>query len=258
MICRQVGIFQVGNLVLKTADRKPGALTVAAQVRGVVAVVHVHVVRVVATELRRTPEVREVALVVVTPSADPVAGRQRREPESVRAVTAFAFIFVPAAGGLEDRTGSIPPISVIFILHSAHRREQCLEFSFAGQVPALGADSLDVPGRKVTFIFIAALLLRLAHRRGPGVQATVLGAVAVSAVVTVAIPRLIVQVLCHPHLVADGHRLVGFAVTGIGQGTVIAFALTIHVTGSRRCYRTAGLRHFTRRGGIVIANRRRR
>ena len=87
----------LGLLVLKATNRKTDALEVVAQVRIGAEVVQVHAVREVAIVLRRTPEVRVVALVVVIPTAVPAASRQRREGIGIRAVAAT----VPAASGLE-------------------------------------------------------------------------------------------------------------------------------------------------------------
>ena len=122
MICRQVGIFQVGNLVLKATDREPVALTAAAPGRAVV------VVRADTIELRRTPEVRVVALVEVTHIVVLVAGRQRRETERIRSVAAI----VPTSLRLELDTG---------IILAANRREQSFPFRGVRQVPTLGANA---------------------------------------------------------------------------------------------------------------------
>ena len=72
-------------LVLETTNRKPDVLIVVALVHVAAVVVQDHAVRVVTTVLRRTPEVRLEALVVVIPNPNAVleAGRQRRETESV-------------------------------------------------------------------------------------------------------------------------------------------------------------------------------
>ena len=66
-------------LVLDASNRIPVALVVVVQVRIAVAVEQVHVVRVFAIVLCRTPEVRFDAFVFVIPIAVPVASRQRRE-----------------------------------------------------------------------------------------------------------------------------------------------------------------------------------
>ena len=97
----------------------PEILNGAVQARAVEVVAQAHVVRAVAKFLRRTPEERVIALVVVIPIVAPAAGRQRREPERIRTVAAFAFIFIPAASGLEDPTGCG---------YTAHRREQRIPF----------------------------------------------------------------------------------------------------------------------------------
>ena len=72
--------------VFDATNRKPEVLVVVVQVRIVVVVVQAHVVRVVAIVLCRTPEERVVALAVVTPIVEPVAGRQHRERVIIRAV----------------------------------------------------------------------------------------------------------------------------------------------------------------------------
>ena len=141
--CKHFCAALASLLVLETTNRKPVVLIAVVQVRVVEVDVQEHVVRVVAIVLRRTPEVRVEALVVATPIAAPVAGRQRREPESIRAVA----VIKPATGGFKGRTGTIL---------AAHRREQGLEFRFAGQMPTAGANCFCCR---------------------PGVQATVLGAV---------------------------------------------------------------------------------
>ena len=64
------------------------------QPRSVVIVVQIHVVRVADTVLRRTPEVRVDGLAEVNPVAAPAASRERREPESIRTVTAFVPAFL--------------------------------------------------------------------------------------------------------------------------------------------------------------------
>ena len=78
----------VGNLVLETTNRKPGVLAVVDQGSIDVAVAQVHEVRAVASDLSRTPEDREVALVEEIPIVVPVASRQRREGVGVRPVPA--------------------------------------------------------------------------------------------------------------------------------------------------------------------------
>ena len=61
-------------------------LTNVAQIRIVAAVVQAHAVRFVAIVVRRTPEVRVVALAVVTPTVASDANRVCREREGFRAV----------------------------------------------------------------------------------------------------------------------------------------------------------------------------
>ena len=177
-------------LVLHATNREPVVLVVVVQVRVVVAVVQAHEVRAVATVLCRvatvlcrTPEVRVVALVVVIPVAVPAAGRERREAEGVRAVAAV----IPSGRGLEGRTGCGL---------AAHCREQGFPFRCIRQVPAARARRF---------------------RRTPRVKAAVLGAVGGVVVVAVAVRGFVVEVLRHPGLRADGHRLVRLAVAGVGK-----------------------------------------
>lgn len=92
-------------LVLETTNRKTVELIVVEQERVDVVVVQTHVVRVEATVLGRTPEVREVTLVEVTPIVVPVAGRKRRKPEGI--LVGNAAIRRPASLGLQLGTRRI-------------------------------------------------------------------------------------------------------------------------------------------------------
>ena len=83
----------VGNLVLQATNREPDVLVVVQHT--VAAVVQVHV----AIALRRTPEVRVVALAVET-SVVPVASRQRRESKVIRAIATSFPAGRPAFRGL--------------------------------------------------------------------------------------------------------------------------------------------------------------
>ena len=76
----------VGNLVPKATNRVPVVLVVVEQVRTIVAVVQAHEVRAVAIVLRRTPDVRAVALAVEIPIVVPEASRQRREEIGILAI----------------------------------------------------------------------------------------------------------------------------------------------------------------------------
>ena len=86
------------SLVLYTTNRASVGLSEVVQVRVVVVVEQEHVERVLTIGLRRTPEVRIVAHVVVIPNVVPVAGRQRRETESIRSVATI----VPTSLRLEN------------------------------------------------------------------------------------------------------------------------------------------------------------
>ena len=171
----------LGLLVLDATNRKPAALVAVVQVRTDVVVAQAHVVREVDIVLCRTPEVRVVAFVVVTPIVDPEASRQRRKRVGIRAIPASCrFEFCSRCNGTTDSS------------------EQSLKLCFCRQMPACRASRF---------------------RSSPCVKATVLGAVGWSVAVTVAIRRFVVQVLCHPRLRADGDCFVSLTVTGVCYGS---------------------------------------
>ena len=94
------GGLAVGNLVPKATNRGPAELVEEVQVRIVEAVAQAHDVRFPAIVLRRTPEVRAVALVVEIPIFEPVASRQRRKSKVIQAIATSSFIIIPAFRGL--------------------------------------------------------------------------------------------------------------------------------------------------------------
>ena len=104
--CKHFCAALASLLVLEATNRKPEDLVAAAQVRIAVVIAQAHVVRVAAIVLCRTPEVRVVALAVVTPVVVPAAGRERREGEGERRegegiLVGDAAIRRPASRGLE-------------------------------------------------------------------------------------------------------------------------------------------------------------
>ena len=110
------------GLVLETTNTIPVGLVVVVQVRIVAVVAQAHEVRVVAIFLCitpflcRTPEVRVGALEVAIPNVVPVASRQRRERERIRAVA----ITIPPGRGLDFVPAvDIPPTSANRVLHSS-------------------------------------------------------------------------------------------------------------------------------------------
>ena len=89
-------------IVLYATNREPVVRVEFAQAPTVVVEEQGHAVRVVATVLGRTPEVRVVAIVVKEASVVPAAGGQRGKAEGVRVVT----IVIPARLRLEKLTCS--------------------------------------------------------------------------------------------------------------------------------------------------------
>ena len=85
--CKHFRAALTSLLVLYATDRKPVVLIVVVRTRTVVIVDQAHFVRIVAIALRGTPEDRMNALVVVIPIVASVTSRERREPESIRAIT---------------------------------------------------------------------------------------------------------------------------------------------------------------------------
>ena len=74
----------LGLLILDATDRQRRVLAEEAHFRFAVVVGKAHAVRIVAIVLRRTPEVRRIALSREISIVEPVANRKCREPESIR------------------------------------------------------------------------------------------------------------------------------------------------------------------------------
>ena len=137
-------------------------------------------------------------------------------------------MIAPAIGRLENCTicGTV-----------AHRRDQGSKLLLAGQVPAFRTNATHGIGRRTrrniaAFLAIFTPLAKAIHGRSPGVQATVFGTVGRVIVIAptggigcIVIPFIenvcvsIVQILRHPSLGADGHRLIDFVIAAVGHGT---------------------------------------
>lgn len=91
-------VWAKSPLIPETTNRKPIALIAVVQVRTVAERAQVHAVRAVAIELRRTPEVRVIAIAGEVAIVAPVASRQGGKTEGIRAVA----IAIPTRLGLEN------------------------------------------------------------------------------------------------------------------------------------------------------------
>ncbi len=152
------------------------------------------------------------------------ASRQRRERERIRAIATA----IPPGCGLEfDACRGAYRIVIVRVIRdrTIHHNKQFLPICPAGQVPAFGAKTLNRVCRRTCLAIPASRAVtpyaRSVHCRSPRVKPTVLGAIAgIVFVAVTTVLRFVVEVLGHPYLRTDGHRLVGMAVAGIRQGFV--------------------------------------
>ena len=68
-----------------------------------------------------------------------------------------------------------------------------------------------------------------------------------------AIGSIELQVLGHPHLVADGCVLVHLPVTGIGKGSTVLFSVDVHTVCRANRRRIEGVNGFFWSGGTIVA-----
>lgn len=202
-------------LVLQATDRAGEIFVAVAQERTLVAAVHVHVAGGLSVFLSSTPEEgRTVSIVEAENVAPIIASGQRGKAVGIRSfVTAN-----PPGRGPENRDR--------FVI-ATHCREQGLPFAKCRQVPATWANASNRVWRPAYLFIAAALAVRAPcantiHSCSPGIKATVVpvGAVEGFTVGTVAACRFVVEVLGHPYLRTDGHRLVGLSIATIRQGSV--------------------------------------
>ena len=196
------------QLVLEATDGNREVLVVHVMSNVVEVAVEVPVVRVVGIVLGRNPEVGVVAGTAEATIALAVAHRKNRKAVGISTVATV----VPAASGFQLCTRGTG---------SAHSCPQGVPLGVIGQVPALGAYAPNGAAGGAGFAITAALarhreLGGTVHGGSPGVQATVLGAGVSLVVVAItfgsSLVVFVVQVLRHPGLGADGHRLVGLTI----------------------------------------------
>ena len=162
----------------------------------------------------------------------PDTSRQSRERIGVRTSTFTA----PEAGRFEHLSR---------YRGTAYCCEKCIPFCLHRQVPSLRANAAHRISRHACFTETAALAVRRPHAYAihcgsPGVQATVHGALGriVSSTPTSGIGCVaiiiegnasisIIEVFRHPGLGANGDGLVGLAVTGIDQCSILTCFRTI-------------------------------
>jgi len=199
--------------VLETTDRKAVGLVAVVLVHVLVAV-EVLVVGVIATILCRTPEVGVGTHDAEITIAAPVTGRENRETIGIFAIA----VVVPTAGGLQ--LGSCGR-------GTSNSGPQSVPVRIAWQVPALGANALLNATRAARLAVCAGGIV---HGHFPGVEATVLGTVCTFVFIAAApcviahvryIARVVVQILGHPGLSADGDGLVNLAVADVGKLAVV-------------------------------------
>ena len=151
--------------------------------------------------------------------------------QNVEAIDVFPVpAFIPAALRLKNRARDRIPANV---------DEHVREIAIVRQMPPVRANTMHHIGQDILATpHIAAILRILAIRReryridcrGPGIKASILGAVigliAIAPAFALETRSLrairVIQVLGHPPLVSKLHGLVGLSVTFIGQGTVFA------------------------------------
>ena len=127
-------------------------------------------------------------------------------------------------------------------------QKQAYDILFTGKVPTIRANTLDILRRQGALLSIATFTIGLAHRSSPGVQPTIYLAMGRLIVVTETrriFPRRrlqgrIVEVLGHPPLVANLHRLVGLAIALVRQGSIFADIFRFCLAKDCLCNRAGG------------------
>ena len=86
------------------------------------------------------------------------------------------------------------------------------------------------------------------HCSSPSIKATIFFAISRTIIITVTILRFIIQVLSHPHLIANFYRLVNLSITGVDHFAVIDVWIQVRV-----CHTATGLLRFARNDGGATA-----